>query len=352
MLKKLFPYLFAVFFILVFSFFYGWEYKDFYEENKSLENSKTELTQHLENFSLENINEIENISISHTPDTKLLKAIVQKINTAKEKIYLEVYIFTEKRIREAIIKAHNRWLEVKVLLEHNPYKAPGLNNKTYGILQEAGIEVVWSNTKHYALNHSKTIVIDDENIISTWNFSYSNFTKNRDFFIFIKDPDITPLLTQIFLNDYYHKKSILYHENLVLSPHYSRAKFETLFNSAQKNIKLYFPYIQDQDLKNLLLEKAKSWILVELITDKKFEKTNSEAINELKDSWIQIKILDKYSMHSKAILIDEKYLFLWSINFSEYSLDKNKEVGVIMRKESVVKKFIEIFEKDWRNWWN
>jgi phosphatidylserine/phosphatidylglycerophosphate/cardiolipin synthase-like enzyme len=58
-------------------------------------------------------------------------------------------------------------LEVKVLLEHNPYKAPGLNNKTYGILQEAGIEVVWSNTKHYALNHSKTIVIDDENIIST-----------------------------------------------------------------------------------------------------------------------------------------------------------------------------------------
>jgi phosphatidylserine/phosphatidylglycerophosphate/cardiolipin synthase-like enzyme len=57
-------------------------------------------------------------------------------------------------------------------------------------------------------------------------------------------------------------------------------------------------------------------------------------------------------MHSKAILIDEKYLFLWSINFSEYSLDKNKEVGVIMRKESVVKKFIEIFEKDWRNWWN
>jgi phosphatidylserine/phosphatidylglycerophosphate/cardiolipin synthase-like enzyme len=53
-------------------------------------------------------------------------------------------------------------------------------------------------------------------------------------------------------------------------------------------------------------------------------------------------------MHSKAILIDETYLFLGSINFSEYSLDKNKEVGLIMKKENVVKKFRKIFEQDWK----
>jgi phosphatidylserine/phosphatidylglycerophosphate/cardiolipin synthase-like enzyme len=57
-----------------------------------------------------------------------------------------------------------------------------------------------------------------------------------------------------------------------------------------------------------------------------------------------VKILDKYNMHSKAILIDETYLFLGSINFSEYSLDKNKEVGVIIKNKSEVEEFIEIFE--------
>ncbi|MDF1682884.1 MAG: phospholipase D-like domain-containing protein [Patescibacteria group bacterium] len=31
-------------------------------------------------------------------------------------------------------------------------------------------------------------------------------------------------------------------------------------------------------------------------------------------------------MHSKAILIDNKYLFLGSVNFSSYSLDRNREV--------------------------
>ena len=351
-MKKLFPYLFAIAFILVFSFFFGWEYKDFYEKNKAVENSQIELQQHLEGFSLDKIKEIENISIAHTPDIKLLEQIVQKIDSAKEKVYLEVYIFTEKRIKEALKRAKNRLVEVKVLLEHNPYKAPGINNKTYAFLKEAGIEIVWSNTKHYALNHAKTIVIDEENILSTWNFSYSNFTKNRDFFIFLRDPVITPILTQVFLNDFYHKKNILYHDNLVLSPNYSREKFETLFNSAKKSIKVYFPYIQDAALKNILLERAKLWIMIELITDRKFEKTNSDAINELTKAWIQVKTLDKYSMHSKAIFIDETYLFLGSVNFSEYSLDKNKEVGVIMKNRNMIEKFKEIFERDWNMWWN
>jgi cardiolipin synthase len=31
-------------------------------------------------------------------------------------------------------------------------------------------------------------------------------------------------------------------------------------------------------------------------------------------------------MHSKAILVDEKYLFIGSVNFSEASFDKNREV--------------------------
>lgn len=347
-MKKIFPFLFAIAFILVFSFFFGWEYKDFYEENKNIENAQRELEKQLGDFSLENIKEIEDIEIYDTPNKQLLNDIVQQIDSAKEKIYLEVYIFTEKRIREALKRAQTRWLEIKVLLEHNPYKAPGINNKTYAFLQETGIEVIWSNTKHYSLNHTKVIIIDNKSIISTGNFSYSNFTKNKDFFIFLRDSEIIPLLTQIFLSDFEHKKNILYHENLILSPHYSRAKFETLFDSAQESIKLYFPYIQDDSLKNKLLEKANTWILIQLITDKKFEKSNSEAIKELEKNWIQIKTLNKYSMHSKAILIDETYLFLGSINFSEYSLDKNKEVGLIMKKENVVKKFRKIFEQDWK----
>jgi hypothetical protein len=34
--------------------------------------------------------------------------MVEKINNSKEKVFVEVYIFTEKRIRKALVDAHNR----------------------------------------------------------------------------------------------------------------------------------------------------------------------------------------------------------------------------------------------------
>jgi phosphatidylserine/phosphatidylglycerophosphate/cardiolipin synthase-like enzyme len=58
------------------------------------------------------------------------------------------------------------------------------------------------------------------------------------------------------------------------------------------------------------------------------------------------KINKKISMHSKAILVDEKYLFIWSENFSEPSLDKNREMWLLLKNEDIIKKFIKIFESD------
>jgi phosphatidylserine/phosphatidylglycerophosphate/cardiolipin synthase-like enzyme len=62
---------------------------------------------------------------------------------------------------------------------------------------------VWSNAKNYTLNHSKIILIDNEElIISTGNFSSSNFKYNRDLFIFSKDKNIVSSFLKIFNKDF------------------------------------------------------------------------------------------------------------------------------------------------------
>lgn len=347
-MKKLFPFIFAILFILVFSILFGWEYKDFYDEKKSLEKAQKQLKWSLEAFRLENIKEIENIKIYETPNTKLLDEIEEKINTAKQKIYIEVYIFTNKDIRKALKNAKKRGIEIKVLLEHNPYKAPWLNHKTYNFLKESGIEVVWSNTKHYSLNHTKLMIIDEEAIISTGNLSHSTFTKNKDFFVIIQDAEIQSILESIFLQDFAQKKNISYQNNLLISPHYSRTKLEKLLESATKKIQIYIPYIQDENLKNILISQSKKGKNIEIISDKKFIDANSTYLQEMKKNEVQIKSLYKYNMHSKAILIDETYLFIGSINFSEYSLDKNKEIGILIKNKEAIAKFTKIFKKDWK----
>ncbi|MBT3727425.1 hypothetical protein HOG21_07390 [bacterium] len=64
------------------------------------------------------------------------------------------------------------------------------------------MDIVWSNSDNYSFNHSKILLIDDLSIISTGNFSYSTFTKNRDFFIFTNDNKINSKLKENFSNDY------------------------------------------------------------------------------------------------------------------------------------------------------
>ena len=127
------------------------------------------------------------------------------MNTAQKKIYIEVYIFTEKRMRNALIEAKKRGVDVKVLLENNPYQAPNLNDDTYEIFEEAGIEVQWSDPLEYSLNHSKLLIIDERVYVSTGNFSYSMFKSNRDFLFSFSKKNIVEQFEKLFLLDFRHE---------------------------------------------------------------------------------------------------------------------------------------------------
>jgi cardiolipin synthase len=96
-----------------------------------------------------------------TPDKELLERLVSHIDKAQEKIYVEVYIFTEKKLRDALIRAHTRGIDVKILLENNPYQAPYINDSHFDAFEAAGIDVRWSDPLNYSLNHAKLLLIDD-----------------------------------------------------------------------------------------------------------------------------------------------------------------------------------------------
>ncbi len=343
--QKILTTIFTVIFITVFSIFNFWEYRDFHENKSTINQIEETSLQKARNFELENIKQIENISFFHTPNKDLLTNIVDKINNAETEIYLETYILTEKRIQEALIKAYKKWVFIQIVLEKDPYLAYNINNKAYNKLQKAWIDIVRSNKDNYSFNHSKILLIDNLSIISTGNFSYSTFTKNRDFFVFSKEKKIYEKLKQNFLNDYNWKKINLYDDNLIFSPTTSRIKFEKLFYWAQNNIKMYFQYLKDDELVSKLIKiKQEKNIEISIVIAETAK--NDDNIQLLKNAWINIKVLEKNKMHAKAILVDEKYLFIWSINFSNYSLDKNRETWILIKNTQIIKDFLEVFNND------
>jgi phosphatidylserine/phosphatidylglycerophosphate/cardiolipin synthase-like enzyme len=245
--------------------------------------------------------------------------------------------------------AKKRWVDVKVLLEKNPYKAYNINNKSQKNLELSKIEVKWSDTQDYSFNHSKFLIIDDAFYISTWNYSYSTFKYNRDFFMYSSNPDLLYIIEKIFNNDFIWNKKQFYHPNIILSPFSSRHIFENYFQSAKTSIDMYFQYFKDDNLVNLLIEKQKSWIQITAIVPKTALSNNIHVLNKMQKSWIRLHIMSKDKMHAKAILIDNSYLFIWSINFSSYSLDHNRELWLLMKNNKTIKEFIQYFEDDLGN---
>ena len=347
-INKIISIIFILLFTIIFSIFNFEEYKEFHKNKVVLEKQKVELTKKIENFSLKDIKEINDIEYYYTPNKDLLKKIIDHILEAKKEILLETYMLTEKRIQEALIKVHKKWINIKIILEKDPYLAYSINNKAYNKLSKEWINIKWSNKSNYSFNHSKVLLIDNLSIISTGNFSYSTFTKNRDFFIFTTDNNIYEKLKINFYNDYNWIKINIYDNNLIFSPSTSRIKFEKLFLEAEKNIKMYFQYLKDDDLVNLLISiKEEKGINITIIIPE--TATNDKNTIKLKNKWIKIKVLSKYKMHAKAILIDNKYLFIWSINFSSYSIDKNREVWILIKNIKIINKFLELFNKDIKN---
>lgn len=127
------------------------------------------------------------------------------------------------------------------------------------------MQVVWSNTGNYALNHTKILLIDNEWIVSTGNLTYSTFIYNRDFFIESFDTQILHILEQVFASDFQGEKKEWYDDNLILSPFYSREKLEKMIESATQKIQMHAQYLDDSEFVDLLLKKSQQGVQVEVV---------------------------------------------------------------------------------------
>jgi phosphatidylserine/phosphatidylglycerophosphate/cardiolipin synthase-like enzyme len=101
-------YFFFIFIFILFSLEHAEEYISFHAQKTQNTQYQKEISQELTNFSLDQIEKIEDLSVHRTSDLNLLDQIVTEINTATSRIYLETYILTEKRIQEALKNAFNR----------------------------------------------------------------------------------------------------------------------------------------------------------------------------------------------------------------------------------------------------
>ncbi len=111
-------------------------------------------------------------------------------------------MFTVPSLMEALSQAEKRGVEVKILLEKDPYNATTINRSAIQFFQNNNIDFYETDNQYFSFMHAKYAIIDDIWIISTANWTRSSFSSNREFFILGKDSIILTNLKKMFESDF------------------------------------------------------------------------------------------------------------------------------------------------------
>lgn len=266
------------------------------------------------------------------------------INNAQDRIYIQSYLVTNKKIIAALQNASTRsGIDIKMMIERKPYQS---YRDDYAALEYyfswTSIQLLPDTQLWVDYLHAKLNIIDNSYVVQTANLTASSFTKNREHFLYGTDPSILSGLLQVFLDDWYDR--VYYaadlQPNVVICPINCREVIEWLLSSAQQSIVIQTQYITDPAVMDIL--KNKSSLDIQIIVA---DVDSNDAV--LRYFWPRkARYLPKPYVHTKMILIDGKTLLIGSMNMSPNSLDENREIGLLVSDQGVIQNFLAQFAID------
>ncbi|MBP9779687.1 hypothetical protein KBD33_03650 [Candidatus Gracilibacteria bacterium] len=280
------------------------------------------------------------------PNKSIRTDLIEYIDHASSRVWIEIYTWTDSHLFEALIRAHKRGVDTRVVLEPSVFGTPTINKKIYDGLVSQGVDVVYADSYRYTFTHAKFMIIDNRYFISTGNFTESFFTKNRDLIFTDTGTGITSFMSSLFEKDYNHlgTNDMKIPDQLVISPINSRDKIESLIKEAKKDIIIYTQTLSDENILTLVKKAQSEGITLEICTAK--NESNLEQENKSGLNW---KTITKPYVHTKLILVDSERFFIGSQNLTQNSLDNNREVGIIISGNSgLLSKLFSIYEEDCR----
>lgn len=308
---------------------------------------------------------LTDFTLTLKPDNKctslVCKELLSLINSAENSIDIALYGYGQvPAIYNALQNAKQRGVKIRIaydISKNNYYP------ETKMLLQLAN-EKTGDNPQ--ILMHNKFFIFDDKKLFTgSMNFSptgLSGFNSNCVFSI--NSQDIARIYKAEFeqmLNGKFHgNKSKVLTKTIKLTD----AKVTPLFSPKDKVITnnivplidkakhyIYIPafIITHDEFTNALIRAHKRGVTVKIIVDATNSYKPRSKTKLLRDAGLPVKI-ENYAgkMHSKTIIIDDKYLIAGSMNFSNSGENKNDENCLIIESERFARYYREFFEYLWK----
>lgn len=276
--------------------------------------------------------------------------ILTELEGARSSIHMYMYLLSDTRVIEALKQAARRGIDVRVILEREPFGGGAGSAQVEQELREAGVSVQWGNPA-FRYTHAKAIVIDRSRlIILTGNLTASTFSKNRDFALLDNHAEDVAEVLRVFEADWGRAGVDLRGARLIWSPDHSRQRILGMLNAAQQSVDLEEQSLQDEEVIAVLLRCLARGVQVRLIASPQIpleQDPNEPGRQSLRDAGAQVRYLSTPYIHAKMFIVDDRVAYLGSHNLTAASLDLNRELGLAVTDPHVIAELGRVFAQDW-----
>lgn len=296
------------------------------------------------------------------------------IDDAKEEIRIEICVLEDPQILEHIRAALDRGVRVRVIVDRGKYgdiSTERDNLEQY--LTSAGGELHLSNPL-FPRSFPKIILVDSDLLVyGSACLDQTTFLQYRDFAHASRNRQLIRELHRLFESDWACSAAVgqapppfnptppISRSDLIVSPTNGAERLVGLYQRARRSLDVYTELLGNPTLESELVAAVKRGVRVRLIAPLKVNGGTHEiqdlqraSLEALSGAGVQVHVSGENEtaelpyMHARAAVIDGKTAYLGSISLSPESITFNREMGLILHEDRVVRRLKAQFESDYR----
>ncbi len=289
------------------------------------------------------------------PDERLAAAI----DAARLSVDLAVYSLSLWSIRDALINAMRRGVQVRIVMESA--------NRDRDVPQElidAGISVL--GDRREGLMHNKFVIIDRSELwVGSMNFTTGGGYKDNNNLLRIRSQKLVENyqteFDEMFIGDHFGPDTVANTPNPVtfvngtmIETYFSpddgvAAHIAELLENAQQSIYFMAYSFTADDLASIVRERAANGVTVAGVMDYSQIQSNGQygEYDAFAQAGIDVRVdgNEEGLLHHKVFIIDEEIVITGSYNFSSSAEERNDENILVIYNSDIAHEFLKEFER-------
>ncbi len=149
----------------------------------------------------------DSVYLYFSPQDSVIQHIISLVNSAHSSIRYLIFSFTRSDLKDALIGAHERGIDIRGVHEDNTRDDDRLNT-VFTALKNAGIDVYWAQVpRGYTFLHDKVMIVDSLYVITgSMNWTQSANDDNDENIVIIKSRELAGIYLKKFWEVYNYSR--------------------------------------------------------------------------------------------------------------------------------------------------